>query len=68
MSILKRDKFICRYCGKKITMENGSIDHRIPKSRGGKNTRDNMIASCKKCNHEKADSIGVWFPIIGKIR
>jgi CRISPR/Cas system Type II protein with McrA/HNH and RuvC-like nuclease domain len=50
--ILKRDKFKCVYCGSQRDL---TIDHVIPKSKGGKNTWSNMVTSCGKCNHKKGD-------------
>jgi hypothetical protein len=50
--ILKRDKFKCVYCGSQRDL---TIDHVIPRSRGGKNTWANMVTSCGKCNHKKGD-------------
>lgn len=48
-----RDGGKCMYCG--VTGERLTIDHVIPKSRGGKTSWDNCVASCKKCNAVKAD-------------
>jgi hypothetical protein len=50
--ILKRDSYECVYCGKN---ENLTIDHIIPKSRGGKNTWTNLVTCCSKCNAFKND-------------
>ena len=50
-NILVRDNFTCVYCGKvahKLT-----VDHIIPKSRGGGSTFENCVASCKPCNNKK---------------
>jgi 5-methylcytosine-specific restriction endonuclease McrA len=50
-NVLVRDRFACAYCGsqvKPITM-----DHVIPRSRGGKNDFDNCVACCQTCNHKK---------------
>jgi 5-methylcytosine-specific restriction endonuclease McrA len=50
-NVLARDRFACAYCGsraKPITM-----DHVIPRSRGGKNDFDNCVACCRTCNHKK---------------
>jgi 5-methylcytosine-specific restriction endonuclease McrA len=46
-----RDGFTCQYCGR----ETGdlTIDHIIPRSRGGPHTWDNLVAACKPCNHRK---------------
>lgn len=52
-NILVRDDYKCVYCGKHITNVNGTIDHIMPKSRGGKHTWLNVIASCKPCNNRK---------------
>lgn len=52
--IFQRDNFTCQYCGK--TRKNGTrleIDHIIPKSKGGKDTVDNLITSCSECNLDK---------------
>jgi len=50
-NVLIRDQFACAYCGsreKPIT-----IDHVIPRSRGGKTDFDNCVACCRTCNHKK---------------
>jgi 5-methylcytosine-specific restriction endonuclease McrA len=50
--IYKRDGNRCVYCGntKQLT-----IDHVIPKSKGGKNTWENLVTCCIKCNLKKSD-------------
>jgi len=50
--IMKRDGFECGYCGSK---KNLTIDHIIPKSRGGGNTWDNLVTCCSRCNTIKDD-------------
>jgi CRISPR/Cas system Type II protein with McrA/HNH and RuvC-like nuclease domain len=50
--IYRRDGHECVYCGSKKTL---TLDHVIPKSRGGKNTWENLVTSCFKCNLKKAD-------------
>jgi 5-methylcytosine-specific restriction endonuclease McrA len=50
-NILIRDSFICGYCG--IKSKKMTIDHIIPRSKGGKSTFENCVASCKKCNSKK---------------
>lgn len=63
-TILARDNYTCVYCGD----PGFTIDHVFPKSKGGKNTWDNMVASCQPCNSRKADrlirDIGYNEPII----
>lgn len=52
-NILIRDGFRCAYCGtagRRLT-----IDHIIPKSRGGKTSFENCVASCVICNNAKGD-------------
>lgn len=52
--LYKRDRFICAYCGIKYKQYQLTIDHILPKSRGGKNTWMNAVAACKSCNLHKA--------------
>ena len=50
--IYARDNHLCVYCGSK---KNLTIDHIIPKSKGGLNTWTNMVTSCSSCNIKKGD-------------
>lgn len=52
-TILKRDNFTCRYCGRKATEVILEIDHIIPVSKGGTNDLNNLITSCRDCNRGK---------------
>ena len=54
-NILIRDKFRCKYCGKEGTGSTLTLDHIIPRSRGGKFTWQNIVASCLECNAKKGD-------------
>lgn len=54
-NILVRDSHRCMYCGEKGTGAELELEHIIPKSRGGKNTWENLVASCRKCNQRKGD-------------
>lgn len=47
--VLARDKHTCAYCGR----AGDTVDHVLPQSRGGLNTWENMVASCRKCNGKK---------------
>lgn len=49
--VLRRDKYVCAFCKGKAT----TIDHVIPRSKGGKNTWKNTIAACSPCNNRKRD-------------
>lgn len=50
-AVFTRDGSTCVYCGGSAT----SIDHVVPRSRGGTHTWDNVVAACRRCNHTKAD-------------
>lgn len=50
-----RDQYVCQYCRQKLTAHRLSMDHVLPKSRGGKTTWNNIVASCMVCNSRKAD-------------
>ena len=51
-NIFKRDKYQCQYCG---TNKDLTLDHVMPRSRGGKSTWKNLVTACKKCNTRKGD-------------
>jgi 5-methylcytosine-specific restriction endonuclease McrA len=50
-----RDQSECQYCGKEQDGKLMTIDHILPKSRGGKNTWENLVVACKKCNQRKGN-------------
>ncbi|MCA9821822.1 MAG: HNH endonuclease [Dehalococcoidia bacterium] len=50
--VFARDGWTCVYCGK-ATREL-TLDHVLPRHRGGKHTWENLVAACKTCNHRKA--------------
>ena len=52
-NIITRDKNRCQYCANCYPTEELTMDHILPKSRGGKNTWTNLVASCRKCNQKK---------------
>ena len=54
-NILSRDKNQCQYCGIIEAPNDMTIDHVIPRSRGGGNTWSNLVTCCKKCNQKKRD-------------
>ena len=53
--VLARDGCTCQYCNRRIALRDATIDHVIPRSRGGKNHWTNCVASCKSCNRRKDD-------------
>ncbi|MGK9475896.1 HNH endonuclease [Melioribacter sp. OK-6-Me] len=52
-NILKRDGHRCAYCGRGDLPL--TVDHVIPKSRGGTDTWENLVAACLPCNNRKGD-------------
>jgi len=50
-ALFARDGGRCVYCGAAAT----SVDHVVPRSRGGAHSWDNVVAACRRCNHVKAD-------------
>jgi hypothetical protein len=52
--IFERDKWICQYCGEEVNQQNATLDHFIPKSKGGDNSRDNLKTCCLLCNSIKS--------------
>ena len=49
--VLVRDRHRCAYCGRRAT----TVDHLVPRSRGGKDTWLNTVAACAADNQRKAD-------------
>ncbi len=52
-NLLKRDNQECQYCGE--TKKPLTIDHVIPRNKGGQDTWENLVAACAKCNTKKGD-------------
>jgi 5-methylcytosine-specific restriction endonuclease McrA len=51
--LMHRDRFRCAYCGGRAE----TIDHVVPRSRGGPHTWQNCVACCAKCNHRKSNHL-----------
>lgn len=51
--VLEKYNGHCAYCGCEITLKTMQVDHRIPKRSGGKDNMENLIPSCRLCNHYK---------------
>jgi len=52
-NLLWRDGHRCQYCTRCLPTNQLTLDHVIPKSRGGGNTWENLVVACKKCNQKK---------------
>ncbi|MBA3586184.1 MAG: HNH endonuclease [Chloroflexi bacterium] len=49
--VFSRDRHTCQYCG--TISRDLTIDHVMPKHRGGRHEWDNLVAACRACNHRK---------------
>jgi 5-methylcytosine-specific restriction endonuclease McrA len=54
-SILARDRYRCQYCAVKGTAFDLTLDHILPRSRGGRTVAENLCVACKVCNQRKGD-------------
>lgn len=54
-TIFQRDNYCCQYCGDKVPKNKLTVDHVIPKSRGGQKSWNNLVACCTRCNQKKAN-------------
>ncbi len=54
-NIFLRDNNICQYCGKRFPKKELTIDHVIPRSRGGKTVWENVVTACVACNTKKGN-------------
>ena len=57
LNVFYRDDFTCQYCQTRFRASDLTLDHVIPKSRGGKTDWDNIVSACEKCNNKKADKL-----------
>lgn len=51
-NIFRRDRYQCQYCGNKKDL---TLDHVVPKAKGGKTSWTNLVTACKRCNSKKGD-------------
>jgi 5-methylcytosine-specific restriction endonuclease McrA len=54
-NLYHRDRFTCQYCGRRGNADRMSIDHVLPKSKGGRTSWENCVLACVRCNARKAD-------------
>ena len=54
-AVLARDSWTCQYCGS--TKSGLTVDHVIPRSRGGKSVWENIVAACATCNRRKGNRL-----------
>ena len=53
-AVFARDGWTCQYCGVRANL---TVDHVIPRSKGGASTWENIVASCAPCNRRKGDHL-----------
>jgi 5-methylcytosine-specific restriction endonuclease McrA len=53
-AVFARDNWTCQYCGARTNL---TVDHVIPRSKGGASTWENIVASCAPCNRRKGDAL-----------
>jgi 5-methylcytosine-specific restriction endonuclease McrA len=53
-AVFARDDWTCQYCGSRANL---TVDHVIPRSKGGLSSWENIVASCAPCNRRKGDAL-----------
>jgi 5-methylcytosine-specific restriction endonuclease McrA len=54
-AIWNRDNYRCQYCGVKPNYDESTLDHIVPRSKGGETSWTNCVLACYRCNSQKAD-------------
>src|SRR4029077_12634265 len=54
LAVFARDGWTCQYCGSRAQL---TVDHVIPRSKGGGSTWENIVAACAPCNRRKGDAL-----------
>lgn len=57
---------LCFYCGKSVSLESATKDHRVPISKGGSNEMSNLVMACPRCNIAKGSKSEEEFRLIIK--
>lgn len=67
-NLMIRDDGKCQYCGERLAMKDATIEHVVPRSRGGLTTFENSVIACKPCNTKKANRTPAEARMFLKIR
>lgn len=69
-NVFLRDRFECQYCTRPLSLREGTIDHVLPRSKGGKTEYMNCVTACKLCNSRKDNKTPeeARMPLVKKIR
>ena len=62
--IYYRDDWKCVYCGASLREGDATLDHFIPRSKGGTNKSTNLVSSCVRCNSSKSDMAAREFLVL----
>jgi len=54
-NILMRDRYTCQYCHRTLPASELTLDHVVPRSRGGETSWENLVACCHHCNNRKGN-------------
>ncbi len=54
-TVLARDHYTCQYCGRQPARKDLTVDHIVPRSRGGRTTWENVVTACQRCNGHKGN-------------
>ena len=52
-TVMLRDNYTCQYCGAHLSRTNLTVDHVVPRMRGGQTTWQNVVCACQSCNRKK---------------
>ena len=52
-NVLRRDRHQCQYCGTRRSPM--TVDHVVPRTQGGRDSWDNLVCACVRCNNRKGD-------------
>lgn len=56
-NILARDTHTCQYCNRRCSIAELTLDHVLPRSRGGASSWENLVAACRRCNNFKGNRL-----------
>ena len=56
-AVLTKTDGVCAHCGKEISFEKTTIEHFVPKYRGGGDDERNLLPLCKNCNKQKGSRV-----------
>lgn len=54
-NVYRRDRLTCQYCGARPALDELTVDHIVPRSKGGRTTWTNCVLSCVRCNRRKSN-------------